>query len=253
MLNAQQQQTFEYLFGLFDKTGNGSIAENDFIKAFEGIKAASSADKAAKIDKAARRWYLSLSVFGDENKDKQLSKAEWLKWAEGFAEDVQDAEISRKYGHFVDAVFASIAGDDDTISADEYALWFHSFGLVGNAAAIFKQMDGNGNGTISKDEFNNLFLAFVKGNILVTGHQLFGKTTTVLQFIEDKINHYANLIVKGQDKVDDIAAGQLDIYLTLRRALKGTRTSQDLGRLDAINDFLQLTGHLAPGQSFLKS
>ena len=68
MLNAQQQQAFNYLFDVFDENGNGSLSQDDFHKAFEAIKAGSSADKAARIEKAAQRLYLSVIVFGDDNK-----------------------------------------------------------------------------------------------------------------------------------------------------------------------------------------
>lgn len=175
MLNNEQQHAFEYLFGLFDKNGSGSITEADFMKAFEGIKATANAAKATKIDKLVRQWYLSLSATGaDTNKDKQISQDEWLTWAAGLADDVQDGDISSKYNHFVNAVFVGITTDDETISAAEYAAWFQSFGLVGDAAATFQKLDAQGDGTINRKEFTELMKAFANGDTTQSGYRLFG-------------------------------------------------------------------------------
>lgn len=252
MLNEQQQKAFNYLFDVFDENGNGSLSQDDFHKAFEAIKAGSSADKAARIEKAAQRLYLSVIVFGDDNKDKQMSREEWLKWAEGFAADVEDGDFSRKYEHFVDAIFASITRDDENITSQEYALWFHCMGLEGDAVEYFQQMDANGDGSISKDEFNELMLAFVQGNTSKKGHQFFGRLQTLGQFVEEKINHYASMITTHKDKADDIALGQLTLYMALRRIQKGNRTLQDLGMMDAVNDVLQFRGLTESGRVFYK-
>ncbi|MBL7813620.1 MAG: hypothetical protein JNL70_01355 [Saprospiraceae bacterium] len=69
-------------------------------------------------------------------------------------------------------------------------------------------------------------------------------------FIEEKINHYGKLIVTKNDKFDDMALGELTFYISLRRAINGTATTQDLGLLDAVNDTLQELGILGEKQSF---
>lgn len=71
-------------------------------------------------------------------------------------------------------------------------------------------------------------------------------------FIEDKINHYGNMIVSRGDKADDLALGELTFYISLRRAMNGTATTQDIGLLDAVNDTFQQLGILDKKQSFYK-
>lgn len=71
-------------------------------------------------------------------------------------------------------------------------------------------------------------------------------------FIEEKINHYGNMIVTRGDKFDDMALGELTFYISLRRAINGTATTQDLGMLDAVNDTLQELGILDKKKSFYK-
>ena len=59
------------------------------------------------------------------------------------------------------------------------------------------------------------------------------------EFVESKVNHYAEAILKGSDKKDAHALGELTFYMAIRRVLKGEATIQDLGMMDAINDILQ--------------
>lgn len=68
--------------------------------------------------------------------------------------------------------------------------------------------------------------------------------------IEEKINRYAERIVKGSAKVDEHALGELQFYMTLRRALSGKQTMQDVGMLDTINDILQAKGIIKSGETF---
>ncbi|MBD2496621.1 hypothetical protein H6G75_20105 [Nostoc sp. FACHB-280] len=71
-------------------------------------------------------------------------------------------------------------------------------------------------------------------------------------FVESKLNEYAEKIVKGGDKSDDLAFGQISFYLSLRRVLKGKSSLQDVGLVDAINDTLQELGIIEAGKTFYK-
>ena len=71
-------------------------------------------------------------------------------------------------------------------------------------------------------------------------------------FIETKVNEYAQKIIKGGEKSDDLAFGQLSFYLSLRRVLNGKATPQDVGVVDAINDTLQELGIINEGKTFYK-
>jgi hypothetical protein len=71
-------------------------------------------------------------------------------------------------------------------------------------------------------------------------------------FIEDKLNQYAQKIIGGGARSDDLAVGELTFYVTLKRAVSGNATTQDLGMLDAINDTLQELGLVEAGKTFYK-
>lgn len=175
MLSEVEQQPFEYLFGILDKTDNGSLDKADFIKAFEGIKAKADAQRTNKIDNAARRWFFLLCSEGDENHDKKITKEEWLKWAATLPTQLpENGAYPRSNNRFTDVVFDSMSYNDETLTAAEYAAWFTSFGLKGDAAACFAQMDAGTDGKISFKDFYQLMREFVSGDATAKGYHLFG-------------------------------------------------------------------------------
>ena len=72
------------------------------------------------------------------------------------------------------------------------------------------------------------------------------------QHIEDKLNYYAEAIIKGHEKIDEHALGEMTFYMALRRILNGTFTYQDVGLMDSINDTLQELGLIKPTTTFYK-
>jgi Ca2+-binding EF-hand superfamily protein len=175
MLNEQQQRAFESLFNLFDKNGNGSIDKADFMAAFDKLKEGASPQQIDKIDTAARRWFMSLYLGGDENKDKKVSKEEWLKWAATLPTQLAtESAYPRSINRFVDVVFDTISSDNEVITAQEYTAWFTLFGLTGDAAVCFQKLDDGNNGKISFKDFYELMKEFVSGDTTKAGTVLFG-------------------------------------------------------------------------------
>lgn len=73
----------------------------------------------------------------------------------------------------------------------------------------------------------------------------------LLQFVEKKINTYAQVIINATDKGDDSALGELIVYMGLRRVLKGEELRiQDYGMLDAFNDVLKQLGIIEKGKFY---
>ncbi len=72
------------------------------------------------------------------------------------------------------------------------------------------------------------------------------------QFVEEKINHYAQSIVTGTDKQDQWALGELQFYMSLRSVINGGNDRVAMGMLDAVNDTLQHLGIISKEQSFYK-
>lgn len=73
----------------------------------------------------------------------------------------------------------------------------------------------------------------------------------LLQFVEDRIDTYAQVIINSTDKGDDTALGELTVYMSLRRVLKGEeRRLQDYGMMDAFNDVLKELGVIKTGKFY---
>lgn len=77
------------------------------------------------------------------------------------------------------------------------------------------------------------------------------KKEELLQFVEEKINSYAQRIIDANDKADDSALGELIVYMGLRRILKGEEHRiQDYGMMDAFNDVLKELGIIKSGKFY---
>lgn len=88
---------------------------------------------------------------------------------------------------------------------------------------------------------------------LITPYLFFHKNNLNMdlqKFSEDKINYYAQMIIDGHDRADELALGELHFYMSLRRVLIGKATKQDTGLMDAINDVLQEKGIVEKGKTF---
>jgi hypothetical protein len=72
------------------------------------------------------------------------------------------------------------------------------------------------------------------------------------ELIEEKLNHYAQKIVTGGRQSDELAVGEINFYIALRRVVNDKGTPEDLGLMDAINDTLQALGKIETGSSFYK-
>ena len=71
------------------------------------------------------------------------------------------------------------------------------------------------------------------------------------QFVETKLNKYAERVVASGEQIDEYAFGEISWYLALRLVLVGKGTPQDLGMMDAVNDMLQQKGFIGTGTTFL--
>ena len=71
-------------------------------------------------------------------------------------------------------------------------------------------------------------------------------------YIEDKLNYYADAIIKGHEKIDEHALGEMVFYMALRRILNKNATFQDIGLMDAMNDTLQELGLITDDVTFYR-
>ena len=75
---------------------------------------------------------------------------------------------------------------------------------------------------------------------------------SLIEFIEKKLDDYAEIILSGSEKVDEHALGEMIFYMTMRRVLSEKATMQDIGMLDAVNDTLQELAIVGADKTFYK-
>lgn len=162
MLSEVRTKKFEYLFRLFDKNGGGILTESDIKSMFGGFI---YDEEVQTANKAARRWWLLLSLFADKNNDKRVSQAEWRAWLNGMATEAGDAgEGSRTFQRWADATYSTFSNTDNEVTAGDYSRWFNAFGLSGDADGYFVKIDINDSGIISRDEFMERLREFLQSD-----------------------------------------------------------------------------------------
>lgn len=163
MASELKQQKFNYLFGIFDKSGGGTLTEADFKDMFGGVILYEEEAKTAA--KAARRWWLLLSLFADKNNDKRVSQTEWAAWLNGMAIEADKEEGgSKTFQRWADATFDTFANSDGEVTAGDYRRWFTAFGLSGDADEAFQKLDVNGSEIVNREEFSQRLKEFVQAD-----------------------------------------------------------------------------------------
>ncbi len=166
MLSIFQTFKFKSLFRLFDKNGNGTIDQTDFEQIFSDMVTDGDEAKLKHAATAAKRWWLSLKLYGDKDKDKTVTQEEFLAWAAG-------AMKSRAFARWVDALFDAIANGDNLVTAAEFQGFADALGFGEQADAIYFVMDVNDDGAIDRKEFTVRMEEFFTGDI-TPGNFLFG-------------------------------------------------------------------------------
>lgn len=170
MLSDVRQQKFDYLFRVFDKSGGGILTESDLKALFSGLVYDEEVEAAQK---AARRWWLLLSLFADKNDDNRVSPSEWAAWLADMANHASNG--STTFQRWADATFSAFSNTDNEVTAGDYARWSNAFGLSGDADEAFQKLDINGSGIISRDEFFQRLREFVQSDDADTaGNYLWG-------------------------------------------------------------------------------
>ncbi|MEK7253648.1 MAG: hypothetical protein AAB316_02815 [Bacteroidota bacterium] len=163
MLSDVRKQKFEYLFRVFDKSGGGTLTQSDLKSLFAGL--ATNDEKSENARKAARRWWLLLSLFADKNNDKRVSRKEWKAWLDGMSIEAGSSQAgSRTFQRWAEATYGTFSNNDNEVTDQEYRQWHTAFGLSGDAGEAFQKVDANGNGVISRDEFMQRLREFVSAD-----------------------------------------------------------------------------------------
>lgn len=179
MLSDLQTKKLTRYFQVYDVDDDGCIDAADFERVVENVHVlrgehARSASYQALHDAYMGRWE-SLRSSADADRDGSIDLDEWLAYWQLTLED--DDRYEAEVAAITDRFFTVFDLDeDDSIGVDEFSDFYGVFGLgVELARTVFRELDANGDGVITRDELLEISRQFYRGrDIEASGNLLFG-------------------------------------------------------------------------------
>lgn len=179
MLSDLQTTKLTRYFQVYDVDEDGFIRVADFeriVKNMEVLHGPTDRTNAAhKLRAAFMGHWEALRASADIDRDGGIDLDEWLAYWQLALED--DRRYEAEVEAVVDRLFRSFDLDeDDRIGADEFCLFFASFGLAASLArSVFVELDANQDGGLSRAEMLEIGRQFYRGDDPeAPGNLLFG-------------------------------------------------------------------------------
>lgn len=183
MLTELQTKKWTRLFHIYDADGNGVVEKADFEQIAQNAAASRKFTPGTpEYDKIHAKFmsdWERLRKDADQNNDGKVELAEWLKHGERRSNSPEREEIVVDEANFI---FKELdRNGDGVISLEEYKRFYRALRLSDELAAeIFRKLDLNGDEEISKDEFVELMRQFHsdKDDPDAPGNLIFGPLET---------------------------------------------------------------------------
>jgi len=122
-----------------------------------------------------------LAPMADTDNDGRITRHEWRAAAQGLTASLQQAQkqgMPWPFDHWVQVLYGAIDGNDDgSVTKEEYRQWLDALGLADDTDldSAFAGFDTNEDGTLSMDEFVNLYHQYwSEFDASVPGHRWIG-------------------------------------------------------------------------------
>jgi Ca2+-binding EF-hand superfamily protein len=154
-LSDLQKKKFNYLFDLHDTNRDGVLAENDMVGIADRLAAvkgfAKTSPEAQAFQQAFNAEWKELEAMADTNKDKVISRDEWLAYISKVVAD--PGEYERRVVPVADMIIALVDDDQDgKVTAANWDIFFKVYGVKTAAAEIFPKIDKAGTGKLDRGE-----------------------------------------------------------------------------------------------------
>jgi Ca2+-binding EF-hand superfamily protein len=181
MLSDLQQQKLTRYFHVYDVDDDGRIAQPDFERVVENVRALHDADEASAVHRRLREGYMrrwdALRASADADEDGGVDLAEWLAYWDGVLADPEryETEVAAVTRTLLD-VFDT--DGDGVLGIDEFCNFYGVYGLKSEMARrAFTALDLDGDGSVTRDELLAMAHEFYRGDDPATpGNRLFGPT-----------------------------------------------------------------------------
>ena len=173
------RRKLDRMFSVFDVDRDGRVNRADYLRRVEAVARLRGWDEASpervrNLEFALEEWR-SLCESADVDEDGQVTREEFLRYAETF---LDDRSAVRAYARGdVQLLFDAMDLDaDGRVSADEYRAYLEVCGMdTSGAAAFFAHADVNEDGRITRDEMAHAVEEFLVSENPASGaNSLFG-------------------------------------------------------------------------------
>ena len=179
MLSDLQTKKLTRYFQVYDVDDDGCIDAADFERVVENVRVLRGEDDRSAAYQALHDAYMgrweSLRSLADGDRDGGVDIDEWLAYWQLTLED--DDRYEAEVGAITDRFFTVFDLDEnDSIGVDEFSDFYGVFGLgVDLARTVFRELDANRDGVITRDELLEISRQFYRGtDIEAPGNVLFG-------------------------------------------------------------------------------
>ena len=158
MLSELQSKKFEYLFNVHDSNNNGVLEFKDFslyVSRFAKTYSLTTESTSFQhLSESATYWWELIREIADLDNDQFVSKVEWMKYAEVYADMLENHPGRAKFlCDFVMMVFDLIdESKNGQISANEYANFLDAWNIETDAKKCFEKIDTDGNGILTRQD-----------------------------------------------------------------------------------------------------
>ncbi len=152
-LSDLQTKKYQRLFDLHDTNHDGVLEAADLVgiadklAALKGLPAESTEAEALRA--AFRAEWDEIELAADTNKDKVVSRAEWLAYMAKVVGD--DAEYERRIVPVADMIIALVDDDGDgKVTAANWGVFFATYGIDTPPEETFERIDTTGEGKLDR-------------------------------------------------------------------------------------------------------
>lgn len=179
MLSDLQTKKLTRYFQVYDVDDDGRLDAADFERVVENVRVLRGEKDRSEAYRALRAAYMvrweSLRSAADTDFDGGVDLDEWLAYWQLALED--DDRYEAEVEAITDGLYTVFDLDeDDSIGPDEFADFYGVFGLDRELArTVFRELDANGDGVITRDELLEISRQFYRGtDVEAAGNLLFG-------------------------------------------------------------------------------
>ena len=172
-LGGLQIQKLEYVFRAMDTDDDGTLTVEDFMRHADRLQEATGSSRAEgeALRQDMASWWEAFQDFSRGGDPNHVGPADWLTfWSWWLGQVAADAAVGggealTRIKAAIELAFDVVDADrDGRIALEDYAAWVRAWGFDFDARPVFKELDTDGDGFLSRDEVVRLVKDFYLTN-----------------------------------------------------------------------------------------